>query len=190
MIHVEPAPEPPMFEIGETGWVERTGPKRKQLVVRGMPVTRVEDIPVEKLPTYWTRALPDMCESYNRICAYVCVYIEPVAGSPTIDHWIPKSSDRRKAYEWHNFRLACSAMNTAKATATGLVDPFTVVDGWFALEFVDFEVVPGVEPAHPQFAAIERTIEPAGLNLNRYECRKLREDLRKITESLGVGARP
>lgn len=147
MIHVELAPAPFDFDervrqpglseltimAGGVGWVKRRGPKRERLVIKGVPVTRVEDIPGDKLPDYWTRVLPDMCECYGRICAYACVYIERVTGAPTIDHWTAKSQDPRRAYDWDNLRLACSLFNSKKGTRSGLIDPFTVEDGWFAL---------------------------------------------------------
>jgi hypothetical protein len=190
MIHVERVLEPPDFDervrqpglselavmTGQTGWVTRRGPKRKQLTIGGAPITRIEDIPADELPDYWTRALPDLCNKYRRICAYVCVYIERVTGAATADHWVPKSRDPRQAYEWENLRLACSIMNSRKATETELIDPFFVEEGWFALDFIDWEVVPGVGPEHPKFAAIDDTISPRGLDLNCYECRSLREE--------------
>ncbi len=190
MIYVEPQPEPPDFDervrqpglselevmIGGRGWISRSGPRRQQLVIRGVPVTRIEDIPPNELPRYWTRVLPDLCECYGRICAYACVYIERVTGAPTVDHWIPKSSDPRQAYEWDNFRLACSLFNSRKGVKAELVDPFKTCEGWFALDFVAFEVVPGVASTDPRFTAIEHTISPDGLDLNSYECRTLREE--------------
>jgi hypothetical protein len=189
VIPVQPAPEPDDFDrlvrqrglselavmIGKRGWVTRTGPRRKQIIVAGKPVTRVKDIPPERLPPYWRAMIPQLCEAYNRICAYVCVYIERVTGAPSVDHWHAKASEPHQAYEWANLRLVCSIMNSQKGIKDALIDPFLVEDGWFALDFVDFSVVPGVGPEHPRFAAIDHTISSAGLDLNRYECRKLRE---------------
>jgi hypothetical protein len=188
VIRVEPAPEPEHFDesVRKPGMSElavltggepthlRTGPKRKQLVIRGAPVTRTIDIPADQLPTYWTRALPDMLDCYRRVCAYVCVYIERVTGAGTVDHWTPKAIDPRQAYEWSNFRLACSIMNTRKGVATALVDPFVVEDGWFVLEPIEFQVIPGVAPEHPKYTAIDDTINALGLN--RLECLTLRKE--------------
>lgn len=190
MIHVEPAEAPADFDervrkpglselavlTGDKPTHARTGPKRKQLVIRGVPVTRIEDVPVGKLPEYWTRALDQMLDRYQRICAYVCVYIERVTGAATVDHWIPKSRAPQQAYEWSNFRLACSLMNTRKGILTELVDPFVIEDDdeWFVLEFVGFQVIPGVRPEHPQYTAINDTIKEFGLN--QRECFTLREE--------------
>lgn len=134
-------------------------------------VTRAKDLPPEKLPDLWTRALDDMLAAYGRICAYVAVYIERVTAA-TIDHWIPKSRDPRLAYEWSNYRLGCSKMNGRKSVRVDLVDPFEVRDGDFALELVGFQVLPGVEPDHPSFAALTATID--AFKLNDYECCALR----------------
>jgi 5-methylcytosine-specific restriction endonuclease McrA len=152
--------------------ITRRGPKRSQLIVAGKPVTRAEDIPPGKLPEFWTRALDDLLERYERRCAYACVYIERVSGAATVDHWEPKSKDPRLAYEWSNFRLACSLMNARKGVHTNIVDPFKVEDGWFELELVDFGVIPGHALRGPQRATVENTIDE--FQLNCHECRQLR----------------
>jgi len=152
---------------------KRRGRKRKQLVIDGSPITRAEDIPPDKLPTLWTKALGDLHDRYGRMCAYVCIYIEPITGSGTVDHWTPKSVDPGLAYEWKNYRLACSKMNARKGTHTNLIDPFEVKDGWFELEFLTFEVLPCPTLPPALVSRIDNTI--AEFDLNCLECRNLRE---------------
>jgi hypothetical protein len=159
--------------IGQPQTIKRSGPKRQQLVVNGVPITRVEEIPPDKLPALWTEALNDMLERYGRVCAYVCIYIERVTGSGSIDHWIPKSVDPRLAYEWSNYRLACSMMNARKGVHTDLVDPFEVEDGWFELELLTFDVLPCPTLPLALLSRVDRTIKE--FNLNCLECRTLRE---------------
>lgn len=186
MIPVQEADEPPRFEhevrrlgrcalaelCGKTPPYPRRGPKREQLIIKGVPVTELEDIPAKKLPDLWRKALPDMLERYERVCAYVCVYIERITGSPSVDHWVPKSVDPELAYEWSNFRLACSLINARKSVDELLLDPFEVEAGWFELEFVFFQVFSSRElpPAMQLRAAY--TIEK--LRLNCAECLELR----------------
>ena len=186
MIPVAPAPEPPDFDsevrqlgqcalaelTGQPPPIKRRGPRRKQLVLEGVPVTKIADIPSKSLPDLWTKAIPDMLERYGRICAYVCVYIERIIGAPSIDHWIPKSVDPERAYEWDNFRLACSLMNSRKGTKDMLLDPFEIGEGWFELEFVCFQVISSRRlPPHQQLQAAH-TVEE--LHLNCSECLSLR----------------
>jgi 5-methylcytosine-specific restriction endonuclease McrA len=187
MIPVTPAPEPGDFDdkvrqpglsalaecVGKPPTITRPGPKRKQLVHKKKPVTRIEDIPPNKLPPKWRDALGDMLEAYDRVCAYACIYIDEVTGVGTIDHWIPKSKDRRQAYEWSNFRLACSMMNSRKGIHTNLADPFTIGPDWFEIDFISFDIVPGSKLAPALVTKVENTIEEFGLN--EYECRTHRE---------------
>lgn len=202
MIRVAPAPQPSDFEakvrgpglsalaelIGQPPTIKRRGPKRKQLVIRDQgvtrAVTRVEDIPPDKLPALWTHALDDLLEAYERRCAYVSVYIERVTGSPSVDHWIPKSRDPHAAYEWSNFRLACSIMNSRKGTTTAILDPFEIEDGWFELELVGFEVLACPTLDSQLCVRVENTIDE--FNLNCHECRTLRREYVRAYEDADI----
>lgn len=176
MIPIRLAPEPPAFDadvrqpgqsaiaelLGQGPSVSRPGPRRAPVAAR------VEDLSPKLLPDYWTRATPSLLQAYGRQCAYVCLYIEHVTGSATVDHWAPKSRSPRLAYEWSNYRLACSLVNARKHTFEDLIDPFDVVDGMFALEFGPrIRVVPG-PTAGGRIAEIERTIAQLGLDGEDY----------------------
>lgn len=166
MIPVRPAPEPPDFDakVRGPGWsaisellgqgptVPRPGPRRRPVA------KRVEDLDVDLLPDYWTHATDALLAAYGRCCAYACLYIEPVTGAATVDHWAPKSRAAARAYEWDNYRLACSLMNARKQVFEGLVDPFEVSEGMFALEFGPrIRAVPG-RLAGEKTALVKETI--------------------------------
>jgi len=114
-----------------------------------------------------------MLMAYKRVCAYVCVYIEPVTGASTVDHMVPKSSAWNRAYEWSNYRLACAFMNACKGEARGVLDPSEIHDGWFELELTAFQLRPAPHLLSALTTRIEQTI--TRLKLNAPECRGLRE---------------
>jgi hypothetical protein len=181
MIHVELQPEPPDFDArvrqpgrsaiaeltGGPPALKRPGPRRKKIA------DRPEDIPPEKLPPFWTECLSALHEAYRGICAYVCIYIERVTGAGTVDHLVAKSRDVHRAYEWDNYRLACSLMNARKAAIPDVLDPFEVEDGWFQLDLISFQIRPNPVLDEPLKARIQGTIDRLGL-ADR-ECRQLRE---------------
>lgn len=112
-----------------------------------------------------------MLVSYERRCAYLALYIEHATGSPTVDHVVPKSRAWDVVYEWSNYRLCAALVNAAKRDLAALIDPFKVRPGWFALEFVGFQVVRG--PMAP--ATRTRQIDTTLPLLNLPECLKARE---------------
>ncbi|QXI26357.1 hypothetical protein [Pseudomonas vanderleydeniana] len=185
MIRVQPADEPESFEekvrqpglraiaelIGEQGLEKRKGRPRKVVAQ-----TR-EEIPADKFPPIWTEALPDLMEAYGRLCAYICIYIERVTGGGSVDHMLPKSQTWNDVYEWQNYRLACTLMNARKNHYQDVLDPFEVEEGWFRLELVSYQVIPG-EGLDPGIKArILATIKR--LNLNDHDCLKVREEYAK-----------
>lgn len=136
MIRVAPAPEPPLFDEQ----VRRPG---LALIAKlAAEAGSEEAIPLRQLRPYWRLALDDLQAGYNHICAYLSVRISRAGGSPSVDHMVAKSKAWNLAYEWSNYRLACSLMNARKGVAD-ILDPFEIGDGWFALELVAFQVVPG-----------------------------------------------
>lgn len=117
---------------------------------------------------YWTRAMPALHRRYAGYCAYLARYVEHV-DIPTTDHFVAlrNATDPMLAYEWTNYRLACSLMNSRKREFMDVLDPFEIGEGWFALDLGTFETVVG--PAAPREAheAIEQTIERLGLRQGR-----------------------
>lgn len=104
----------------------------------------------------------------------MCIYIHPVTGSATVDHYIAKSNDVSRAYEWNNYRLACGIMNSRKRDFSDVIDPFDMWDDTFHLDLVTGSISPnpGLDAQSRQDA--ENTIQRLGLD--DAECRKARTD--------------
>ena len=178
MIRVELAPEPAGFDaavrqpglsaiaelVGEPPLVVRPGPRRAKIAERR------ELIPSAKFPDFWTGAIKDLLREYHRRCAYICCYIEPVTGTPTVDHMVPKSRAWDRVYEWDNYRLACHLMNTRKNDLASILDPFEVQNNWFELELVDFQV----KPRKVFGARLHKRVEDTLRILNQPDCCGLR----------------
>jgi len=139
--------------VGEEVMPKRPGRKRKKIAERR------EDLPGGCYPDFWTRVLDELFEAYSGICGYCCLYIEPGTGDPTVDHMVPKSLNWQFVYEWQNYRLACGQMNTNKDQSVDVFDPFEVGEGFFALELIEFQVVPGPRAAGEILSRVQRTIE-------------------------------
>jgi len=181
VIPVKPAPEPADFDkrvrrpgldaiaemVGKPPRRPRRGPKR------AIVAERPEEIPSDKFPPLWREVLDDMLEAYERRCAYLALYIEHATGNPTVDHVIPKSKAWDLVYEWSNYRLAAALINSKKQDVDGVLDPFQIADDWFALEFVAFQVTPGLGGDAKIATRVWDTIDKLGLN--RDECCKARQ---------------
>ncbi len=169
MIPVHPKPEPADFDakVRQKGlaWLNKNG-----FLVSG-------PIPAgTKLPSYWRDCLKELHAAYNGICAYVCIYIEPVTGSRTVEHFVAKSKDIGLAYEWSNYRLACGKMNSRKCDFDDVLDPFLIQDKiqdkTFFLDLVTGGIFsnPALEAETKQKA--DDTIKRLGLD--DPECRQVR----------------
>lgn len=171
MIPVTRAPEPTDFEakvrrkglaaiaelVGEVAPVRR-GPKRKAVAGRR------EDIPSHAFPPFWTAMEDEMHAAYRGLCAYSALHISPATGARTIDHFVPCAADWRLVYEWANYRLACALVNSKKNERISVLDPFLVRPGWFALEFVGYQVIVGAGLRPKIQKQVESTIQDLGLN--------------------------
>jgi hypothetical protein len=180
MIPVKPAPEPPDFDkkvrqpglsaiaelVGEPPLIKRPGPRRTKIAELR------EEIRPDSFPPHWTRALDDMMLAYDRICAYMAIYIEKVTGVPTVDHMIPRSVEWSQVYEWDNYRLACLLMNSRKNDAIYVLDPFQIKAGWFELELVGFHVQSAETLRTHIRTRVDQTI--TRLRLNDRDCRDVR----------------
>ena len=153
VIPVTPAPEPETFDT----LARQPGQQAIHELARESPGSR-DDIPASEFPPYWRRVLGELLVSYNRICSYLCLYIPQGTGAPSTDHMVAKSMRWDQVYEWSNYRLACSLMNARKGVAS-VLDPFEIEEGWFALELVDFQVVPGEGLSADVAGAVSETIE-------------------------------
>lgn len=182
MIRVELAQEPAQFDtkvrqpglraiaemVGEPNLPKRRGRKREVVA------NSRDAIPADKFPAYWTEALPELLEAYGRVCAYTSFYIERVTGAASVDHMLPKSVSWNEVYEWRNYRLACSLMNSRKNDYRDVLDPFEIEDDWFRIELVGYQVIPANDLPEEIEQRVQATIDR--LKLNDYECLKLREE--------------
>ena len=170
MIRVVPAPEPEDFDTK----VRQPGLRAFERLADRKYGGHREAVPGSEFPDHWRKCLDDLLESYARICSYLCVYITRGTGARSVDHMVAKSEAWSQAYEWSNYRLACSLMNSRKGAATTVLDPFDVEDGWFVLELVEFQVLPGGGLDEVVTEAVRATIDR--LRLNDDECRGAREE--------------
>lgn len=116
---------------------------------------------------YWCRVLPDMRRAYKSICAYSSLWLLPHEKA-TIDHYVPKSDNPSLAYEWSNFRLANLWINSCKHTYNDVLDPFTIGDDWFILDFTTFLIKPNPDLPKQLEETVLTTIERLKLNHNDY----------------------
>ena len=168
MIRVTPAPEPESFDrvVRQPG-LRALG----RLAEREYSGLR-DAIPAGKFPPLWRDSMDDLLARYARVCAYLCLHIPRGTGAATVDHMVPKSRSWELAYEWSNYRLACSLMNSRKGVAPVVLDPFEVEDGWFVLEPVEFQVFAARGLSQSVANRIDETIGLLGLNDQR--CRDAR----------------
>jgi hypothetical protein len=172
MIPVTPANEPARFDAdvrqkGLSAIDELVGrPPRQVRSGRQRPkIYASEDqIPAAAFPSYWRAVLPELMTAYNEVCAYSCFRIHPVTGGPSVDHFAAKSGAWDKVYEWTNYRLCSSRMNSRKREYGDVLDPFAIQSGWFCLELVGFSVVPCVDLDPERHSEVFGTIERLGLN--------------------------
>lgn len=144
---------------------------RKWLLERGL-LSANPVLPGTEMPTYWRECLGVLHAKYSGICAYLCVYLEQAVGGVSVDHFVAKSPRPDRAYEWDNYRLASTAMNSRKHVFDDVLDPFTLAQDTFHLELVTGRIHPnpGLPPAAT--AAGQDTIDRLGLDDDA--CRKMR----------------
>jgi len=118
---------------------------------------------------YWRRALGDLFNAYNGICAYCASWTfranqttRPEDG--TTDHFVPKSAVPAQAYEWDNFRLCRGRLNMRKENYRDVLDPLTLAPGWFKLDFRTFLLVPNPTLPAMDRARVVATIDRLQLN--------------------------
>lgn len=125
---------------------------------------RKKDIPSDKFPAYWTDALDELMAAYQSVCAYTCFRIHSVTGARSADHFVAKSKHWGKAYEWSNYRLCCSRINSRKNDFDDVLDPFLVGEAWFELELAFFQVIPAKHLAPDVRQTVQDSINRLKLN--------------------------
>ncbi|SIO25921.1 HNH endonuclease family protein [Halodesulfovibrio marinisediminis] len=131
MIPVDRAPEPADFNKK----VRKPGRQflKRHHVKQGDP-------PPANFPwrRFWSRAIPMLHESYNDICAYLAMYLDPAVDlsgnrEGSVEHFIPKAQDAWMAYEWNNYLLADRRVNSTRGQEE-LICPYD-------LDFYPFELM-------------------------------------------------
>jgi len=89
---------------------------------------------------HWRDGLDLLAEAYENVCAYSARFIDPMTGARTVDHVQPKSLYPFEAYSWSNLRLACLKMNRRKDDFEDVIDPCTLTQDIFTLNFLTFEI--------------------------------------------------
>jgi uncharacterized protein (TIGR02646 family) len=127
-----------------------------------------------KIKPYWRDCLTDLHTAYDGICAYLCVFVERVTGGASVDHFIAKSNIANLAYEWSNYRLACSTMNSHKRELNDVLDPFTLTPNsdFFHLELLTGKIYPNPKLPNNDLDAVKDSIKR--LHLDDGGCRELR----------------
>ena len=113
---------------------------------------------------YWRRSLVELYKAYGGICAYSAQWIPSGTGNYSVDHFLPKASRPDLAYEWSNYRLVCLRLNGRKSNYTDVLDPFTLDDDWFHLDFDTLLIKPNATLAPQDKESIIAAIERLGLN--------------------------
>lgn len=124
---------------------------------------------------YWRDSLKDLYRAYDEVCAYSAQWIPRIEGSPTVDHFIPKSVRPELAYEWSNFRLSCLKMNARKRDFQDVIDPFQIQPDWFILDFPSLIVKANPELEESIRSRVKSTIKRLKLN-DDDDCVKHRQD--------------
>ncbi len=152
MIPIAVKPEPPHFmqrvrEPGERFLCRTTDPTKKW-----------------KNHDYWRHVLDDLYHAYDHTCAYSSHWIPPDTGARTVEHLKPKHLYPQEAYHWENYRLVCNTLNGRKGDNEDVLDPFAIQPGWFTINFLMLEVIPGDGLSTSITAQIQKTINKLGLN--------------------------
>lgn len=127
-----------------------------------------EPVETKDFPPTWRNILHEIHQIYHGICSYYGIYIPPILGAATVDHFLPKSLYPGLAYRWSNYRLACSLANRRKGQKTGLIDPFDIEGNWFYLDFTTFIPYANPELSDHLRTQIQTTIHALGMDKADY----------------------
>ena len=165
MIPVQAQPEPAAFDAD----VRKKG--LAYLQKHGFPLDQPLPLKADIEP-YWRACLTDLHRAYGGVCAYVGVFFERVMGGGSVDHFIAKSANAGLAYEWDNYRLACSTMNSRKRDYNDVLDPFLLAPDLFRLQLSTGHIYPNPTLDAAPMRIVEETI--GRLGLDDPQCREMR----------------
>ncbi len=96
---------------------------------------------------YWAKIHDYLYNEHKGICLY-CASWTPRKKEPakldytSVDHFQPKTHDPILAYKWSNFRLCRARLNNYKDNFQDVLDPCSISDDWFHLDFTSFLIRP------------------------------------------------
>lgn len=115
-------------------------------------------------PKFWNRCREDLYEAYEGYCAYTTFKINCRLDA-VVDHFLPQSRHPELRYEWSNYRLASSHINSVKKDAEPIFDPFELPEEAFRLaEDMRIEVNPEAFSDEKDLALASETLRRLGLN--------------------------
>src|SRR6266404_918782 len=135
MIPVAAQPEPAVFyaEVRQRGLAH--------LNKKGFPLDQPLP-PKADIEPYWLACLTDLHQAYGGVCAYLGVFFERMMGGGSVDHFIAKSAHAELAYEWRNYQLTCSTMNSRKREYSDVLDPFFLAPDLLRLQLSTGHIYP------------------------------------------------
>jgi len=133
-----------------------------------------------EIKNYWSACKNDLYSLYEEYCAYTCLHIHKLTGSSAVEHILPKRLFPRYAYEWENYCLACSQINSKKGEQTNIINPFKVDDDLFSLILETGFMF--ATPSHSLFQIADHTITNLDLN-NQKWCDARRDCLAGFVEN-------
>lgn len=68
------------------------------------------------------------------------------------------------AYEWSNYRLCRAKLNNRKSDFEDIIDPCTIQNGWFRLNFATFELFPDPALSNEKKQKVQDSIVRLELN--------------------------
>jgi len=113
---------------------------------------------------YWRAIIPDLYDAYRGICAYSCHWTPYDTGWKTVEHFKPKSKYPQDAYRWDNYRFVCGILNGCKGNHEDVLDPFTLKEGTFEMDFPSLQLRPGESLSAAEIKRVKSTIKWLKLN--------------------------
>lgn len=125
-----------------------------------------------KRHNYWREIHDELYNLYGGICAYCASWTPRTFNlqfdNTSIDHFIPKTVSPQMAYDWDNFRICRARLNANKGDSINVVDPFSIGDGWFILDFSTFLIAASSSIPIYISSRVNETITILCLNDNDY----------------------
>jgi hypothetical protein len=98
---------------------------------------------------------------YGSNCAYTSLRM---TDGSSVDHFRPKVAYPHLAYEWDNYRLARAKINSRKGESEDVLDPFSIMSGWFHLDMPSCLIKPAADLPRSTRVSVNHTINILQLN--------------------------